>query len=372
VAWYKAEGNANATLHIYNGTAIGATYGPGEVGQAFQFNGGGYVRAPDLQVPPFPTLDTPAVTVEGWVKSSTVSTYKYIVSKGADSSLAASYGLYTGGNGGLVFYIFSGSDLAFSPSAGPGIWDGKWHHVAGTDDGSFVRLYVDGKQFGNGTPSNLKIDYNLPDGSDLIIGSYLGPGTWGFTGSVDELTVYDRALSPGKIQAIYAAGTAGKTAGTVNTTAGVEVDLQTGTATGLAGGVSHIQSLVGSPGDDILVGDGGNLINGGGGRDVLIAGPSASIPQGTDADILIGGQTAADRDMAALEAVLASWADPTASLASRVTRLLTGALAPGKVSSNRQHNILLGGGGPNLFLASAGDTTNKSTGDASFTIQPPS
>ena len=39
-------------------------------------------------------------------------------------------------------------------AAGPAsVWDGKWHHVAGTFDGSTVRLYVDGVQVGTGTPA---------------------------------------------------------------------------------------------------------------------------------------------------------------------------------------------------------------------------
>src|SRR5205823_14394762 len=33
-----------------------------------------------------------------------------------------------------------------SPDAGTGIWDGKWHHVAGTYDGAALRLYVDGHE----------------------------------------------------------------------------------------------------------------------------------------------------------------------------------------------------------------------------------
>jgi hypothetical protein len=67
--------------------------------------------------------------------------------------------------------------------------------------------------------------------------------------------------------------------------------------------------------------------------------------------------------MAALEAAFASWTDPSASLTTRVALLRAGPLAPGKISSNRQHNIPHGGSGPNLFLASSGDTTNKSNRD---------
>ena len=55
---------------------------------------------------------------------------------------------------GLEFYISQNGGLtyAISPDAGAGIWDGNWHFVVGTYDGLNVRLYVDGKQVGNGTP----------------------------------------------------------------------------------------------------------------------------------------------------------------------------------------------------------------------------
>jgi Concanavalin A-like lectin/glucanases superfamily len=125
--------------------------------------------------------------------------------------------------------------------------DGKWHHVAGTFDGAVVRLYVDGKQVGNGTPATLTINYNTPGGNDLFIGNYFWPGTWGFAGSIDELSIYNRALSASEIQTISTAGAAGKSNLTAPATSGVAVDLETGVATGLAGGVAHAHDLVGSP-----------------------------------------------------------------------------------------------------------------------------
>lgn len=369
VAWYKAEGNTNDSIGGNAATPVdqGPAYVPGEVGQAFQFDGGGYLSVPDA-----PGLDTPTVTVEAWVKSSQIgeNPYSSIVCKGADGVAFGSYWLTSGPNGGLIFRISDGVSVADSPDAGAGVWDGKWHHVAGTYDGSTVRLYVDGKQVGNGTPATLQIDYNLPSSNDLAIGEVGGGGDFhnGFSGAIDELSIYNRALSPPEIQAIYNAGSAGKSAAPGPSTQGVIVDLPMGTATSLADGISHIQNLVGSPGDDILVGNGGNTINGLGGDDLLIAGASASTLTGTGADIVIGGQTALDGNLAALEAVLAAWTSPDASFADRVSALVGGLLASGKVKSNKQRNNLAGGGGPNLFFASAIDTTNVSSGDSSVPI----
>jgi hypothetical protein len=365
VAWYKAEGNANDAIGNNNGTAVGVTYGPGEVGQTFQFNGHG-----DVSVPDSPSLETPQVTVEAWVKSAVAGPTAEFNYKDLVEDDGGAYGLYTSVDGGLAFFISDGINAPFlSPEAGPGIWDGQWHHVAGTFDGSTVRLYVDGKQVGSGTPAPVNINHNISSIHNLQLGGVAEFPSSGFDGSIDELSVYNRPLSASEIQAIYNAGSAGKS-GTPGdgSASGVVVDLPLGTATALAGGISNIQDVVGSPGNDILVGNGGNTINGLGGRDLLIAGASASTLTGTGADILIGGQSAIDGNLAALESVLAAWTNSDASFLDRVSELVSGALASGKVKANQARNSLMGGAGPNLFFASAIDTTNKSSGDSSVTI----
>jgi hypothetical protein len=172
-------------------------------------------------------------------------------------------------------------------------------------------------------------------------------------------------LSAAGIQAIAGAGGTGNSGGT---TQGVVVDLPLGTATGLTDGINHIQNLIGSPGNDILVGNGANTINGLGGNDLLIAGSSASALTGTGADILIGGQTSSDRNLAALDSILAAWTSPDASFSDRVAALLSGLLSSGKVTSNKARNTLTGGSGPNLFFASTIDTSNVSSGDSAVTI----
>ena len=60
--------------------------------------------------------------------------------------MASSYALYTGSNGGLRFYVSDGgAGASLSPAAGPELWDGQWHAVAGTFDGQTVRFYLDGQ-----------------------------------------------------------------------------------------------------------------------------------------------------------------------------------------------------------------------------------
>jgi hypothetical protein len=142
------------------------------------------------------------LTLIAWVRHSGYpGTLQYIVGEGDNGATctASSYALYTGTNSaqGLEFYLDSTSGLAFSPPAGTTLWDGQWHMVAGAFDGSKVRLYIDGTEVGSGTtpPSDI-INYVL-SGQNFFIDGYppVGCGSGNFSGDVDEVRVYDRALT---------------------------------------------------------------------------------------------------------------------------------------------------------------------------------
>ena len=164
---------------------------------ALHFDGDDFVEVADS-----PTLEAPAITAEAWVRRlGSPGVYRYILSKGASGCTAASYAIYSGGSGGLHFYIFNGSTFVLSPDAGTSVWDGDWHHVAGSFDGSRVRLYVDGVQIGSGTPTTISIGYGLPNDDRFHIGTYRGPAcfNWHFTGDIDEVRVWTRALTASEI-----------------------------------------------------------------------------------------------------------------------------------------------------------------------------
>ncbi len=67
VSWWSAEGNANDAIGTNNGTIVGpVTFAPGEIGQAFSFNGtNGYIQVGGS----FALAGDR--TIEGWVYPST-------------------------------------------------------------------------------------------------------------------------------------------------------------------------------------------------------------------------------------------------------------------------------------------------------------
>ncbi len=155
---------------------------------ALHFNGNDFLTVPDA-----PSLDSGKVSVGAIVRAgSSPGTYRYIAAKGAFQCSVASYGLYTGATGGLSFYVSNGAySYTLSPDAGARIWDGRWHLVVGTYDGSTVRLYVDGHQVGTGSPSTITIQYGLSDSNQFAIGDYLGPcpTPMGFVGDMEGVGV---------------------------------------------------------------------------------------------------------------------------------------------------------------------------------------
>ncbi len=202
VSWWQAEGNAQDSRGTHNGTVTGRSIGfiSGKFGQAF------LIGDNVLTIPDSPVFETPAVSVEAWVKSSSPGTFIYLVSKSIPT--IGSYALYTADSGGLAFFVNTSQGLSLSPEASPNlVWDGARHHVAGTYDGSLIHLYLDGLEIGSGTAASGDIVYSTNvNGGALVIGSdSLYDSTFTYLGGVDELKVYDHALSASNVLADFTA-----------------------------------------------------------------------------------------------------------------------------------------------------------------------
>lgn len=153
---------------------------------ALRFSGSQRVTVPNA-----PSLEPDGVTLALRVRGTAGGSFRYLASKGSLACETASYGLYTGASGGLVFYVSDGTSFTLSSDAGPAIWDGDWHTVVGAYDGTSVRLWVDGRQVGTAVPSTTSIRYGLPDSQDLLLGDYAGScgSPLGFIGDIDAAAV---------------------------------------------------------------------------------------------------------------------------------------------------------------------------------------
>jgi hypothetical protein len=219
VSWWPAEGNAIDIVGGNNGTLInGAGFAPGEVGQAFAFNGVNQF----VQVSNAPSLNpTNELTLEQWVNVSAYSASDAVILSGKDClSCQAGYSLgMTNVVGGWFFRAQLGLTSGYLELAGATpVQLNTWHHVAMTFDGSALKLYVNGILDGSAVATGPL----LPDAGAFVIGGQ-SSGSWDLNGRVDEVSLYGRALTAAEIQYIYDASSGGKCS-----TAGFLVDLDFG------------------------------------------------------------------------------------------------------------------------------------------------
>jgi Concanavalin A-like lectin/glucanases superfamily len=207
--WHLDEGQGttvqDSSGNFNTGTlrAFGSTTGPTWIDRRFDTPALRFGSIGSVEIPDAPVLNPEKITLEAWVRRSRTSNLnEYVISKGAKDCVAASYALYTVGNGALAFYIFDGNNTYVESPAidASKIWNDRWHHVAGTYDGKMVRLYVDGKEQGNGTPTTLAIGYGLSTNNSLYIGSYGTNCVAKFGGDIDDVRIWNRALTDTEIK----------------------------------------------------------------------------------------------------------------------------------------------------------------------------
>jgi hypothetical protein len=105
-------------------------------------------------------------------------------------------------NGGQ-FLIKNGA-TTYTVDSSVSVNDGNWHHMASTYDGTTMRVYVDGVQTGSGT----SFSGNLPtEAGNVRIGADYNITPSGFfRGSMDDVYVYNRALTASEVQKLYNLG----------------------------------------------------------------------------------------------------------------------------------------------------------------------
>ncbi|MHC4806301.1 MAG: LamG domain-containing protein [Planctomycetota bacterium] len=141
-------------------------------------------------------IDT-AVTVAAWIKTDSLAS--------GDRAVGKSYAWWLGGgSNGTCRFSISNTKPAASTDGSTNVNDGTWHHLAGTYDGATYNLYVDGKLDGSMDATG---PINTWDGYWFCIGAHFKKDTAGdpryfFDGLIDDVRVYDVALSEAEIRLI--------------------------------------------------------------------------------------------------------------------------------------------------------------------------
>jgi hypothetical protein len=205
VALWSGDGNANDSVGGNNGQLVnGVDFAPGKVGQAFDFEGASFVQVPDA-----PDLHfTGEMTVEAWVNVKTFSgvNFREIVSKiGGPNFHQSCFTLAIDPSTQKAYFMvaatYPDSSAVYSSKT---ILLNQWFHLAGVYDGSAIKIYVNGQLDGT-TPWNKPL---FPSNNPLVIGCTLQNSSYPtsfFNGLIDEVGIYNRALSASEVETIYTA-----------------------------------------------------------------------------------------------------------------------------------------------------------------------
>ena len=228
VGWWPGDGNSNDIAGSNDGTFPSATFAPGEVDQAFLLDG----ISQSVDVGNSASLQVSAgdFTVDAWVKFNALShpPGANVGAPAGDMSIADKM-LGTAGTNANGWRLIKQDDNRFWFCLGGGSGNGcsvglpttvrstttattgVWYHVTGVKASSTISIYVNGVLQDTRTLSSSPgfLDSNQ---ANLLLGAHARDGAH-LNGLIDEVELFNRALTAVEIQAIFNAGAAGKCKG---------------------------------------------------------------------------------------------------------------------------------------------------------------
>lgn len=196
VAWYAGDDTSRDQWQSNHGTLQGANFTDGRVGRALLFDGVNDYVATSLDVQP---SAMPATTWEAWVRPGRVPHTSHQT-------------LFTNDDGGFDRgIIIAANTHLYSVLTGTGLWNlginaaqDQWQHIAVVYAPDYIEAYINGNRYRYHSPPSGQTSANkFRIGGNPAFGQY-------FKGAMDEVSIYNRALSQSEIQAIYSAGSSGK------------------------------------------------------------------------------------------------------------------------------------------------------------------
>ena len=203
--WKFDEGSGTAAADSsgngHNGTLTGGASWrtDGATSTAVTFGGDGqHVRIPN---PSALLQPTNTYAISAWVSYTTTD------SNGGDvASMGDSYLLRVRPSGDVGTFIYNGTTWVGAETTGLNTKGGLWHHIIGQYTGSAMQVYVNGI-LRRETTVSAPIVYGLAP--DFIIGQNgQGGSVHSFVGGIDEVRVYNQALTVSEIEALTLASPA--------------------------------------------------------------------------------------------------------------------------------------------------------------------
>ncbi|MDQ3970395.1 MAG: PKD domain-containing protein, partial [Thermoproteota archaeon] len=160
-------------------------------------------------VPSSSSLQLTRMSVASWFKTTTNhADTSFIVNKGGHGSETPgqniNYGIHMTGSETITAMIETQSGVDHAATSTSAYNDGQWHYAVMTYDGTTVRLYIDGAQVASKSTAGA-----VPDNTGtqpVRVGANSRAADRFFTGNVDEVRVWNRALTSTEVSNAYNSG----------------------------------------------------------------------------------------------------------------------------------------------------------------------
>lgn len=197
VSYWKMDGNSLDSKGTNHGTNSGSAFGDiGNFGNCASFNGSSYITTPTG------SLNLTTFSVCGWIKKTgTLTTWATIIDKEASSTnrnwwIGLGYHVSYGPVGSLCFFgSVGGSTNVITSSSKSVIQNDIWYHFAVIRDNPNSYIYLNGRLEGVQSYAG-NIDTG---GSSIKIGVYYDSSQLFWSGSIDDISIFSRALTSDEV-----------------------------------------------------------------------------------------------------------------------------------------------------------------------------
>ncbi|MEM7032275.1 MAG: LamG-like jellyroll fold domain-containing protein [Chloroflexota bacterium] len=204
VHWWPGDGNADDITGSNPGVLEGDTvFASGKVDQAFSFDGAGdRVTVADAS-----SLNLGTHTISVWIHpEAQLYPNNGLVAKQTPSNTSRNYYLGLTNSNFIRYSLGNGSSGVLDLTSTPIVPDNAWTHIVATYDGATMKIFINGQH-----NTSRAGPASIPTTTEpLTIGDTNEVSNAYFSGEIDEVSLYNRALSDSEIQAIFAADSSGK------------------------------------------------------------------------------------------------------------------------------------------------------------------
>lgn len=191
----RNSGDSVSSTTVGNGGIVGAS--------SYEFDVDGYV-----DVDAYSVDGSSAVTISGWINSNYTSNWNGPF--GFEGDIDNNYGFffrYNDSNDSFELNV-NGNSYSVEYNNVSEVYDGNWHLLMGLFDNGEVVIFLDGKRVVSKSVSATTVSTN----QEFYIGRYYWEHSddhWGFEGRIQNVRLYNHALTKQEVQYLYQVGSRG-------------------------------------------------------------------------------------------------------------------------------------------------------------------